>query len=153
VRSEDGERVPDVVWLRPDGRRMQPEDWDNGFGLSVGIFLNGQGIREKDRRGMPVSDQNFLVYFNSGDDAVDAVLPDERHGHAWNIVVDTGGERASDPALAPGAAITLEASSMLVLREVDATEVPTDDSVEASLRVQTERADAPSPAPAAELPR
>nr|WP_314845086.1 glycogen debranching protein GlgX [uncultured Microbacterium sp.] len=153
VRSEDGERVPDVVWLRPDGRRMQPEDWDNGFGLSVGIFLNGQGIREKDRRGMPVSDQNFLVYFNSGDDAVDAVLPDERHGHAWNIVVDTGGERASDPSLAPGAAITLEASSMLVLREVDATEVPTDDSVEASLRVQTERADAPSPAPAAELPR
>jgi hypothetical protein len=70
-----------------------------------------------------------------------------------SIVVDTGGERASDPSLAPGAAITLEASSMLVLREVDATEVPTDDSVEASLRVQTERADAPSPAPAAELPR
>ncbi|MEN0022745.1 MAG: glycogen debranching protein GlgX [Microbacterium sp.] len=153
VRSEDGERTPDVVWLRPDGRRMEPEDWDNGFGLAVGVFLNGHGIREKDRRGQPVSDQNFLVYFHSGTDAVDAVLPDERLGSGWDVVVDTFGERAGETGLAPGSAVTLEATSLLVLREAAEEEPPTDDSVEASLRMQTERAEAPAPAPTPELPR
>ncbi|KAA0959944.1 glycogen debranching protein GlgX [Microbacterium sp. ANT_H45B] len=153
VRSEDGERVPDVVWLRPDGGRMEPEDWDSGFGLAIGMFLNGQGIREKDRRGRPVSDQNFLVYFHSGADAIDAVLPDDRHGRAWEVAIDTAGDRAGGPAIDAGAPVTLEAHSMLVLREVDQTEVPTDDSVEASLRIQTERAEAPAPAPSPELPR
>lgn len=153
VRSEDGERVPDVVWLRPDGRRMEPEDWDSGFGLAIGMFLNGQGIREKDRRGRPVSDQNFLVYFHSGADAIDAVLPDGRHGLAWEVAVDTASDRAGGTPLDAGAPVTLEAHSLLVLREVDQTEVPTDDSVEASLRIQTERAETPSPAPSPELPR
>jgi isoamylase len=152
VRSEEGERVPDVVWLRPDGARMEPEDWDNGFGLAVGMFLNGQGIREKDRRGQPVTDQNFLVYFHSGSDAVDAVLPDARHGAAWDIVVDTFGERAGEHALAAGAAFTLEPTSLLVLRETAEAEEPTDVSVDASLRMQTERAE-PAPAPTPEVRR
>ncbi|MEV7798925.1 glycogen debranching protein GlgX [Microbacterium foliorum] len=153
VRSEDGERVPDVVWLRPDGRRMQPEDWDSGFGLAIGVFLNGQGIREKDRRGRPVTDQNFLVYFNSGTDAVEVALPDERHGHAWEVMIDTAGERADGASLDPGATVSLEAHSLLVLRDADRTVVSTDNSVEASLRIQTEQAEAPAPAPTPELPR
>src|SRR5690606_20123739 len=62
ARVEDGERVPDIEWLRPDGRTMQPEDWDSGFGLAIGMFLNGRGIREVDDRGQPVMDVNFLVY-------------------------------------------------------------------------------------------
>ncbi|WP_314425893.1 glycogen debranching protein GlgX [uncultured Microbacterium sp.] len=153
VRSEDGERVPDVVWLRPDGRRMEPEDWDSGFGLAIGMFLNGQGIREKDRRGRPVTDQNFLVYFHSGSEAIDAVLPDERLGRAWEVAVDTAGDRAGGDPIAAGAPVTLEANSLLVLREADETEAPTDDSVEASLRIQTEQAETPAPAPSPELPR
>jgi len=153
VRSDDGERVPDVVWLRPDGRRMEPEDWDSGFGLAIGVFLNGQGIREKGRRGRPVTDQNFLVYFNSGTDAVELALPDERHGHAWEVMIDTAGERADGGSLDPGASVPLEAHSLLVLRDVDRTVVSTDNSVEASLRIQTEQAEAPAPAPTPELPR
>jgi glycogen operon protein len=150
VRAADGERIPDVEWLRPDGRKMEPEDWDSGFGLSVGMFLNGRGIREKDARGRPVTDQNFLVYFNSGDGSVDGVLPDERHGHAWEVVVDTAGEKAGEKPWAPGAEFELEAKSLLVLREMDEEETPTDNSVEASLRIQTEHAEAPAPAPKSE---
>ena len=153
VRDEDGGRAPDVVWLRPDGRRMKPEDWDSGFGLSVGMFLNGKGIREKDVRGRAVSDVNFLVYFNSGDAPVELVIPDRRHGAGWEIAIDTTGELRHDEPLAPKSTLPLDAQAMLVLRESAEAEPEPDDSVEASLRAQSEQqagnaadaADAPAP--------
>lgn len=137
--DEDGERIPDVVWLRPDGARMTPEDWDSGFGRSVGMFLNGRGIRENDRRGRPVEDVNFLVYFNSGDEPVDLALPDDRHGAEWLVSVDTAGE-LGDRKLRARDSVPLEGKAMLVLQELDGEPVDTDDSVDASLRAQSEQA-------------
>ena len=137
--DEDGERIPDVVWLRPDGARMTPEDWDSGFGRSVGMFLNGRGIRENDRRGRPVEDVNFLVYFNSGDEPVDLALPDDRHGAEWLVAVDTAGE-LGDRNLRARDTVPLEGKAMLVLQEIDGEPVDTDDSVDASLRAQSEQA-------------
>lgn len=139
VADEDGERIPDVVWLRPDGARMTPEDWDSGFGRSVGMFLNGRGIRENDRRGRPVEDVNFLVYFNSGDEPVDLALPDDRHGAEWLVAVDTAGE-LGDRNLRARDTVPLEGKAMLVLQEIDGEPVDTDDSVDASLRAQSEQA-------------
>ncbi|WP_101847910.1 glycogen debranching protein GlgX [Zhihengliuella sp. ISTPL4] len=139
VADEDGERIPDVVWLRPDGARMTPEDWDSGFGRSVGMFLNGRGIRENDRRGRPVEDVNFLVYFNSGDEPVDITLPDDRHGTEWLVAVDTAGE-VGDRNLRARDTVPLEGKAMLVLQEIDGEPVDTDDSVDASLRAQSEQA-------------
>ncbi len=139
VADEDGERIPDVVWLRPDGARMTPEDWDSGFGRSVGMFLNGRGIRENDRRGRPVEDVNFLVYFNSGDEPVDLALPDDRHGTDWLVAVDTAGE-LGDRNLRARDTVPLEGKAMLVLQEIDGEPVDTDDSVDASLRAQSEAA-------------
>ncbi|MCT1395791.1 glycogen debranching protein GlgX [Microbacterium sp. p3-SID338] len=138
VADEDGERIPDVVWLRPDGARMTPEDWDSGFGRSVGMFLNGRGIRENDRRGRPVEDVNFLVYFNSGDEPVDLALPDDRHGAEWLVAVDTAGE-LGDRNLRARDTVPLEGKAMLVLQEIDGEPVDTDDSVDASLRAQSEQ--------------
>ncbi|WP_270365909.1 glycogen debranching protein GlgX [Microbacterium algeriense] len=136
----DDDRIPDVLWLRPDGGPMAPEDWDSGFGRSIGMFLNGQGIRENDSRGRPVTDVNFLVYFNSGDEPVDLVIPDERHGAQWRIAVDTTGELAHERPLAPGASVPLDGRATLVLQEIDGMPVETDDSVDASLRAQTGQA-------------
>jgi isoamylase len=151
VPTDEGAPVPDIVWLRPDGSVMRPEDWDNGFGLSVGMFLNGRGIREKDRRGQPVSDLNFIVFFNSGDDGLELRLPPERYGAQWQIMVDTAGENIDGEPVAAGAAVAIEGRTLMVLREVDDEEAPRDDSVEASLRAQVDRAgEHPAPAPKAE---
>ena len=35
----------------PGAQLMSPEDWDAGFGRSIGMFLNGNGIRGMDTRG------------------------------------------------------------------------------------------------------
>jgi glycogen operon protein len=84
------------------------------------------------------------VFFNSGDEPVEVTVPDERHGAQWDAVVDTAGERTDERPLDAGETFALEPRSMIVLREVDGTDTPTDDSVEASLRIRTET---PAPAP------
>jgi glycogen operon protein len=154
VKMEEGAPLPDVVWLRPDGTLMHPEDWDSGFGRAVGVFLNGQGIRERDRRGESISDDHFLVLFNAGDETVDFRMPDIAYAPKWDAYVDTAGERANTEPIAPGEALTLEPKSLMVLREHHVPEPEVDHSVAASLTAQiaiTATDDLPGQAPKTEL--
>ena len=151
---EEGAPLPDVVWLRPDGTLMQPEDWDSGFGRAVGVFLNGQGIRERDRRGETISDDHFLVLFNAGDETVDFRMPEIAYAPEWDAYVDTAGERANTQPIAPGETLTLEPKSLIVLREHHMPEPEIDHSVAASLTAQiaiTATDDLPGQAPKTEL--
>ena len=70
---------------------MKPEDWDAGFGRSIGMFLNGNGIRGMDTRGQRVVDDSFLLLFNAHDEGMDWVLPPEEFAPAWRLVIDTSG--------------------------------------------------------------
>ena len=80
---------------------MLPEDWDAGFGRAIGVFLNGDGIRERDARGERITDLNFLLYFNAHDDVVEFTLPGAEYADAWETVVDTAGAGAdSEPVKA-----------------------------------------------------
>jgi isoamylase len=40
---------------------MKPDDWDSGFGRTLGMFLNGDGIRGRDERGRRITDVNFVL--------------------------------------------------------------------------------------------
>jgi len=154
VKMEEGDNIPDVVWLRPDGTLMQPEDWDSGFGRAVGVFLNGQGIRERDRRGEAISDDHFLVLFNAGDEPVDFHVPDLEYSPEWDVYVDTAGERANTEPILPGEALQLEPKSLIVLREHHLPEPEIDHTVAASLTAQiaiTATDDLPGQAPKPEL--
>ncbi|MHA7275201.1 glycogen debranching protein GlgX [Arthrobacter sp. HLT1-21] len=132
VRRGEGEALPDIVWLGTDGTVMAPEDWDTGFGRSIGVFLNGQGISGRDARGQRITDQNFLLLFNASDEPVDFTLPQQEYAPAWDEVIDTAGKFADSDAIPAEAAITLEAKSMVVLRAHAETE-DLDHSVAASL--------------------
>ena len=55
---------------------MLPEDWDSGFGRTIGVSYNGHGIQEQDSRGRRITDDSFLMAFNAHDDDVDFALPD-----------------------------------------------------------------------------
>ncbi|MDQ1123406.1 glycogen debranching protein GlgX [Microbacterium trichothecenolyticum] len=154
VKMEEGAPIPDVVWLRPDGSLMQPDDWDSGFGRAVGVFLNGQGIRERDRRGQSISDDHFLVLFNAGDEPVDFHLPAFEYAPEWDAYVDTAGERANTEPLSPGETLPLEPKSLIVLREHHLPEPEVDHSVAASLTAQIQVVgtdDLPGQAPKPEL--
>ena len=82
---------------------MKPEDWDSGFGRSVGVFLNGDGIQGKDDRGRRITDVNFVLYFNAHDDDVEFTLPPDEYAPAWDVIIDTAGAGAdSEPVQAGG---------------------------------------------------
>lgn len=155
VRREEGAPIPDIVWARPDGSQMQPEDWGAGFGRAVAVFLNGDGIRERDRRGELIADKHFIVLFNAGDDAVDFVIPDVEYSPEWDVVVDTAGLHADTDPVAPGSTLSVLGRSLMVLREHEDAEPEIDHSVAASLAVTTVAGpdEVPGAAPRPELSR
>jgi glycogen operon protein len=127
-----GERLDDIVWLHPDGRPMEDDDW-HGDSLALGMYLNGHGISGRDERGQPITDDHFLLFFNVGD-RVELALPPAEFSPAWNVIVNTGGVVDEEQALPAGTRFVVEERSTVVLREhhePEATDV--DRSVASSL--------------------
>jgi len=150
VHRDVGAPLSDIAWLRPDGTLMKPDDWDSGFGRAVGVFLNGQGIGEKDRRGEAIRDRHFIVLFNAGDDIIDFRIPVVEYSPDWEVVIDTAGERADSALVRPGETVRLAAKSLIVLSEHPRVEREVDHSVAASLAALA-AAPTPAHAPRAEL--
>jgi isoamylase len=135
VRRSEGEPLPDIVWLQPDGNAMAPEDWGSGFGRAIGVFLNGDGIGGRDPRGERIIDRHFIVLFNAHDEAIDFVLPIDEYSPVWEVVVDTAGISADSELRIAGSAVVVESKSLIVLRAHVEPEVEPDHSVAASLAV------------------
>jgi len=119
VRRGAGAPLPDIAWFTPDSREMAEEDWEAGFGKSVAVFLNGEGIPDRNARGERVVDDSFIMIFNAHDGSIDFTLPPPEWGAKWEIVLDTATPQLAEPA--PAAAqslLTVEARSLCVLRRV-----------------------------------
>jgi len=116
-RGAAGDPWPDVEWLRPSGELMEPEDWEAGFGRAIGMFLNGQGIRERGARGERLVDRSFLVWFSADDSELEVVVPEAMDGMRWDVVVDTSAADVDRAPLGSGDALTLAPHSLVVLRE------------------------------------
>jgi isoamylase len=129
----EGDPLADIVWLNTDGQEMRAEDWDESRSGTVSMFLNGQGIRERDSRGREVTDVNFILLFNADGEDVQFTLPSEEYSPAWEIVIDTGGAGADSLPRPAGASHTVMARSLVVLREYHEPEMAPDHSVAASL--------------------
>ena len=136
VKRGAGEPLADIVWLTPGGEEMEPENWDSGFGRAIGVFLNGNGIQGRDLRGQRITDLNFAIFFNAGDESVDFTLPSEEFSGSWEIVIDTSGELADTKPRTARDVLPVVAKSLVVLRAWVAPEVEIDHSVAASLSAQ-----------------
>jgi glycogen operon protein len=77
----------DLGWFKPDGTEMTGQDWESGA-AAVGVYLNGDAITDRDRRGQRVSDDSFLLLFNGHDEPVEWTLP-EPWGGPWELMLDT----------------------------------------------------------------
>lgn len=153
LRREAGTAVPDIAWGRPDGTQMQPEDWDSGFGRAIAVFLNGDGIRERDRRGQPIDDKHFIILFNAGDEAIEFTIPKLEYSPDWDLIVDTAGEQAGEGLIPPGGTVHVQAKALVILTEHVEPDVETDRSVAASVAASltTSVDEVPGAAPKAEF--
>ena len=119
VRRGEGTRLPDIAWFTPDAREMTEEDWEAGFGKSVAVFLNGEGIPDRNSRGERVVDDSFIMIFNAHDGSIDFTLAPIEWGAKWEIVLDTATPQLAEPAPAAATSVlTIEARSLCVLRRV-----------------------------------
>ncbi|MGW4396542.1 glycogen debranching protein GlgX [Amycolatopsis nivea] len=114
-----GEELGDIAWFTPAGEEMTEQNWDDAFGKSVVIFLNGEGIPDLDPRGMPVEDDSFLLAFNAHWEDIAMTLPGNGYGREWTVVVDTETGAVGDCDVEPvegGGKFTLAARSLVVLQ-------------------------------------
>jgi isoamylase len=109
-----GEQLPDVWWMRPDGRRMTRRDWDNTESRAIGVFLNGDELNTQTATGEEVRDDTFLMLFNAHFEDIAFRLPARRFGTRWDLVLSTG--RCESERFAPGADAEVEARSIAVFR-------------------------------------
>jgi isoamylase len=116
VRS--GDEMRDIAWLTPAGEEMTVQDWDNDFGKSIAVFLDGQALPERDRRGERVVDDSFLLCFNAHDHEVDFVVPPEDYAQQWTVELDTTDPRGdAELVVNDGDQLPVAARSVLVLRK------------------------------------
>jgi glycogen operon protein len=118
-RPIHGSAVTDIGWYSPDGGEMNSEDWQ-GFAKSLEVFLAGD-LRSIDRRGQPVVDDDFFVFFNAHYEPLVFTIPPRKLGFEWKRVIDsqTVGVPESSQVYTGGEQVPLEARSLVVLRHVE----------------------------------
>ncbi|MET4222881.1 glycogen debranching protein GlgX [Oerskovia enterophila] len=94
--TPDGE-IPDIDWFDLSGSRMDTTDWNQGYAQSVMVFLGGDDLPERDRRGEPIVDDSFLLLLNASDRTLDFTLPVTAYGAAWRTLVSTADGAEPEP--------------------------------------------------------
>lgn len=117
-RAHSADGLRDLAWFTARGAEMTEGDW-YAAASTLGMYLSGRDIPGRDARGAPVVDDSFLAILHAADRAGTFVLPGAPWAQAYEVVVDTSlEEQGSAPGtvLRGGAAVTLAARSVLVLR-------------------------------------
>ncbi|HEX4222128.1 MAG TPA: glycogen debranching protein GlgX [Pseudonocardiaceae bacterium] len=79
----------DIAWFTPDGAHMSEEDWETTFGKAITVYLNGDGIHDRDPRGEWVRDDSFVLFFNAHYEDIEFTVPGKEYGNQWRVVVNT----------------------------------------------------------------
>ena len=118
-RSIKGAGVKDILWLRPDGREMTDEEWNQEHARTLGLFLSGSAVDEIDERGQLITDENFVFLMNAHHEEVSFTLPTAASGMMWNCLVDTSFEHARSPGTVhePMTTYSLQPRSLALLVE------------------------------------
>jgi len=108
----------DLGWCRPDGMEMSDEDWNSGTS-SVGVFLNGEAITDRDPRGQRVTDDSLLLLFNGHHEAISWTLP-KQWGEWWDLIIDTAAPEREGEQAGSDRSLPVAARSVIVLVHRDA---------------------------------
>jgi len=113
-----GVGLEDIAWFVPQGGEMNPDNWTQSYARSLGVYLNGKGIKMKNPVGEPVVDDNFFLIFNAYEDDLTFLAPPLRYGSTWTTVLDTYTGIISEDGAVFGAqeSILAKGRSVLILK-------------------------------------
>ena len=116
-RAIKGSDNHDIIWVKPDGEEMNDEEWAHDHARCLGVFLSGDDMSERDNRGQPVTDDSFLLLFNSHHEAIPFHLPTLPKNNQWDSLLDThiADGLQVDGTFKGGAPYPLEARSLALL--------------------------------------
>jgi glycogen operon protein len=119
----DGRVLPDggkdLAWFHPSGHELTDADWFDSDLRTLGMYLDGRGLRSRGRHGEPLVDHSYLLVLHSGDDLVSFALPAAPWAASYELVIDTASAAgAGSGSLAPGSAVPLGPRTTLLLRAV-----------------------------------
>jgi glycogen operon protein len=108
----------DLDWFTANGKEMTARDWQ-APSATLGMFLSGRAIPQRDAKGRPVVDDSFLVILHAGAAPREFPLPGRPWAEAYALLVDTAREDQLTP---PGTVhhggdtLTVPPRTVLVLR-------------------------------------
>jgi glycogen operon protein len=85
----NGNGLKDISWFLPDGTEMKLKHWESEKIQAFAVFLNGSDLHFTDDKGIPVTDDSFLIVFNNTQQAVGYRFPPPSHALQWKKVLDT----------------------------------------------------------------
>ncbi len=119
-----GDELRDIAWFTTGGEEMAEQNWDDGFGRAIAVFLNGDALADRDERGERVVDDSFLLAFNAHHEDLDFTVPDGEYASRWAVVVDTAtgvvteADDEEATAVEGGGTLLVPARSLVVLQRV-----------------------------------
>jgi isoamylase len=113
--GDDG--VKDLAWFGADGAELTDEDWFDPAVPTIGMYLDGQGIRTRGTRGERIEDDSFLLVLHPTGSDGSFVLPKPPWGVTYELVLDTAAEDGAGGAvLAAGEVLPLASRSVVLLQ-------------------------------------
>ena len=101
-----------MVLYRADGKQMSSDDWQDPSMRTLAVALDGRQMADTDG---DTSGDRFLLLLNAYHEPVKFTIPPGRA--SWDAVLTTGGPDDT-PRITPKGTITLDARSLLLLRNV-----------------------------------
>ena len=116
-RQREGEK--NILWFNPEGLEMSDDEWNQGFARCLGMYLAGDAIGEVSERGVPVTDNDFLLLINAHHEAIPFQIPGFHGRLRWQVALDTSnpGLREAGKRYACGSVFSLEGRSLVLLQQ------------------------------------
>ena len=114
-----GDGCKDLAWFHPAGHELADGDWFDAGLRTIGMYLDGRGLRHRDQRGQVIIDDSYLLVLHAGDDPAAFAVPGSPWGEQYEVVIDTAqvaGRPASTELIAAGTALSLVGRSSVLLR-------------------------------------
>jgi glycogen operon protein len=103
----------DLSWIRPDGREMTGDDWNEGNNHALGMLIYGDATDETDDRGRPVKGETMLLLLNAADTEIVFTTPAIEGDGIWAEMVDA---THRELRVVTSGSVTVDPFSLVLLR-------------------------------------